>query len=68
MVRFMDAGAEVRLKQYFERIGSVLGNKRRRESFAIYALGLFGDGERKSMGVDLFGRRFPCVIPGPWMQ
>src|SRR5664279_3770177 len=49
MVRFMDAGAEVRLKQYFERIGSVLGNKRRRESFAIYALGLFGDGERKSI-------------------
>jgi SRSO17 transposase len=49
MASFMDAGAELRLKQYFDRIGAVLGNKRRRESFAIYALGLFGDGERKSI-------------------
>ena len=49
MASFMDAGAEVRLNRYFERIGAVLGNKKRRESFAIYALGLFGDGERKSI-------------------
>ena len=49
MASFMDAGAEVRLNRYFERIGAVLGYKKRRESFAIYALGLFGDGERKSI-------------------
>jgi SRSO17 transposase len=49
MASFMDPGGELRLEQYFERIGAVLGNKKRRESFAIYALGLFGDGERKSI-------------------
>jgi SRSO17 transposase len=38
-----------RLEEYLERIGSVLGNKHRRASFATYAMGLLGDGERKSM-------------------
>jgi SRSO17 transposase len=38
-----------RLEEYFERIGSVLGDDKRRASFATYAIGLLGDGERKSM-------------------
>jgi len=40
---------EGRLKVYFDRIGRVLGNKRRREAFAQYAVGLFSDIERKSV-------------------
>lgn len=44
-----DEGAQKRLQQYFDRIGQVLGNKQRRASFATYAMGLLGDGERKSM-------------------
>lgn len=43
------AEAERRLQEYFDRIGSVLGNKKRRGSFAVYAAGLLGDGERKSV-------------------
>src|SRR2546425_5168977 len=39
-----------RAEEFFEeRIGALLGNKKRRASFAIYARGLLGDGERKSM-------------------
>ena len=38
-----------RLKQYFARIGDVLGNESRRGSFAMYAMGLMGDGDRKSI-------------------
>jgi SRSO17 transposase len=49
MASSLDAGAELRLQQYFDRIGVVLGDRRRRESFAIYAMGLLGDGERKSI-------------------
>jgi SRSO17 transposase len=45
----MDADAKVRLGEYFQRIGEKLGNDSRRESFAIYAMGIFGDGERKSV-------------------
>lgn len=45
----MDAGAQARLERYFDELGSVLGNKRRRASFAVYARGLFADGERKSV-------------------
>ena len=45
----MDGAAERRLMAYFDRIGDVLGRKDRRESFAVYALGIFGDGERKSI-------------------
>ncbi len=44
-----DSEMERRLKQYFDRIGLVLGNQERRASFATYAVGLLGDGERKSM-------------------
>src|SRR5689334_11321066 len=38
-----------RLEEYFRRIGDVLGEDSRRGSFAIYAMGLLGDGERKSV-------------------
>jgi len=44
-----DSGAERRLKQFLDRIRLVLGNRQRRASFATYAIGLLGDGERKSM-------------------
>jgi SRSO17 transposase len=38
-----------RLEQYFERrIGRHLKDKRKRESFAMYAFGILGEGERKS--------------------
>lgn len=42
-------------------IGVVLGDMRRRESFAIYAMGLFGDGERKS--IEPIAAR-ACADPG----
>ena len=37
-----------RLEEYFGRIDQHLRDARRRESFAIYACGILGDGERKS--------------------
>jgi SRSO17 transposase len=40
---------EQRLEEYFDSIGTVLGHPSRRASFATYALGLLGDGERKSV-------------------
>lgn len=43
-----DAG-RARLEDYLELVGAELGNARRRASFATYALGLFGDSERKSV-------------------
>ncbi|ADO70240.1 Transposase [Stigmatella aurantiaca DW4/3-1] len=43
-------GAEVqRLESYFQKIGEVLEEESRRGSFALYAMGLLGDGERKSV-------------------
>jgi SRSO17 transposase len=48
MREFMNSGAEQRLKRYFDHIGDLLGNEKRRESFAIYAMGLLGEGARKS--------------------
>jgi SRSO17 transposase len=49
MRTFMDAGGVHRLEEYFRTLGDVLGNESRRASFAIYAMGLLGDGERKSI-------------------
>jgi SRSO17 transposase len=49
MEPFMDAAAVQRLESYFQRIGEVLGNESRRGSFALYAMGLLGDAERKSV-------------------
>lgn len=44
----MDAAAVARLEAYFAQIGANLRDRRKRESFAMYAFGLLGDGERKS--------------------
>jgi len=42
-------GVKGRLEDYFGKIGEKLGNDSRRESFAIYAMGILGDGDRKSV-------------------
>jgi len=44
----LDEAATRRLQDYFGQIGEILGDRRRRASFAIYAFGILGDGERKS--------------------
>lgn len=44
-----DPQAGERLENYIDQLGLLLANKRARASFAIYALGLLGDGERKSV-------------------
>lgn len=49
MDNLLDRDGQRRLSEYFGRIGEILGHDRRRSSFATYALGLLGDGERKSM-------------------
>jgi SRSO17 transposase len=49
MANLMDVAGKRRLSGYFDEIGRVLGRKGRRESFALYAEGIFGDGERKSI-------------------
>src|SRR5437870_4278806 len=45
----LNTDGEQRLAKYVDGIGGTLGHKTRQESFAIYALGLLGDGERKSV-------------------
>ena len=45
----LDQEGKSRLLAYFERIGDVLNNEKRKASFALYALGLIGEGNRKSM-------------------
>lgn len=45
----IDADARARLTDYLDAIGDVLGTPQRRGNFACYALGLIGDGTRKSM-------------------
>jgi hypothetical protein len=37
------------IEEYFARIGEVLGNAKRRSSFAVYAMELLGSAERKSV-------------------
>ena len=44
----VDAAAGARLDEYFTRIAGHLKDRRKRESFAMYAFGILGDGERKS--------------------
>ena len=44
----LGVGGRGRLVQYFSTIGEVLNNKKRRESFALYAMGLLSSAERKS--------------------
>lgn len=43
-----DAG-EARLESFLDDVGDLLGDKRRKASFATYALGLLSEGERKSV-------------------
>lgn len=38
-----------RLDDFFSGVGSLLKDRRKRESFAMYALGILGDGDRKSV-------------------
>jgi SRSO17 transposase len=45
----LDSGATERLGQYIERLGRHLKDRRKRESFAIYAAGILAEGERKSV-------------------
>ncbi|HVZ36794.1 MAG TPA: IS701 family transposase [Polyangiaceae bacterium] len=45
----LDSGATQRLRRYIERLGGLLKDRRKRESFAIYALGILAEGERKSV-------------------
>jgi len=49
MGKFLDRAGIERLEGYFADIGAVLKDYRRRASFAMYARGLFGEGERKSV-------------------
>jgi SRSO17 transposase len=49
MTNLMDVAGQRRLSEFFDLIGRILGRKGRRESFALYAQGIFGDGERKSI-------------------
>jgi SRSO17 transposase len=43
-----EIAAAARLERFFGRIGMHLKDRRKRESFATYAFGILGDGERKS--------------------
>jgi SRSO17 transposase len=49
MEPFLNAAGQQRLESYFRMIGEVLGNDSRRGSFAMYAMGLLGEAERKSV-------------------
>ncbi|MGI0130564.1 MAG: IS701 family transposase, partial [Thermoplasmata archaeon] len=50
MAYTFDAAAEGRLRDYlFGRIGRHLGRREQKESFALYAHGIVGEGERKSV-------------------
>jgi SRSO17 transposase len=49
MTFLANPAAQQRLVDYFDAIGDELGWRPRRESFALYALGIFGDGDRKSI-------------------
>jgi SRSO17 transposase len=45
----IDRATEQRLRSYLDSMGDVLGTPQRRDNFARYALGLIGEGSRKSM-------------------
>jgi len=45
----MNTDAERRLERYLDQIGERLGDERHRASFAMYAMGLLSESERKSM-------------------
>lgn len=46
--KLSEIAVAARLEKYFEGIGSHLKDRRKRESFAMYAMGILGEGERKS--------------------
>ncbi|MEY4515592.1 MAG: hypothetical protein RLZZ450_7714 [Pseudomonadota bacterium] len=48
MPNVMDAESAARLQQFFGLFGDELELPGRRESFAVYAMGILGDAERKS--------------------
>ena len=43
-----EIGTAYRLEQFFAGLGKHLKDRRKKESFAMYAFGILGDGERKS--------------------
>jgi SRSO17 transposase len=45
----LDAAGHARLGNFFSKVGVHLRDKRKRASFATYAYGILGDGERKSV-------------------
>lgn len=49
MDQLLDADGLQRLEAYFAALGELLGDARRKASFAMYCIGLILDGERKSM-------------------
>jgi SRSO17 transposase len=49
MTHRLDTAGQRRLDRYFDKVGSALGRQDRHESFALYAIGLFSDAERKSV-------------------
>lgn len=49
MAHELDAAATERLKQYIDRLSTRLKDRRKRESFAIYAFGILGESVRKSV-------------------
>jgi SRSO17 transposase len=49
MAQELDAAATARLEQYIDRLGTQLKDRRKRESFAIYAFGILGESARKSV-------------------
>jgi hypothetical protein len=48
MEYLLDRQGEMRLAAYLDRIGAAFRTEPQRGSFAVYAMGLMGDGERKS--------------------
>ena len=48
--KLSEIAAAARLEQFFGRVGTYLKDWRKRESFAMYAFGILGDGERKGWG------------------
>jgi len=49
MAQNLDSTATQRLRQYLDRLSTHLKDRRKRESFAIYAFGVLGESERKSV-------------------
>jgi len=49
MAHELDVAATARLEQYIDRLGTHLKDRRKRESFAIYAFGILGESARKSV-------------------